>query len=98
MRVADFMLEVLDRQAGDGGPCHIDADTLASLVRELREARSLLGTPFPCGWPKPEVVTRRTGRNAVSWPSLGEGAIETEDAIAVGAQLIRTAREAEGRT
>lgn len=99
MRVADFMLEVFERQASDGTPVILDAETLSSLMRELRETRSLLATPLPCGWPKPEVVSRRSGRNAVAWEALEDaGDMETEDAIAIGAELIRAARQAQGRT
>lgn len=69
-----------------------------SMAAELRELRALLETPMPCGWPEP-VPASPAKPTMVMWDAIdnkGGNALDTDEALALGAALIRAALAARG--
>ena len=67
---------------------YLAAEAVPALVAEVRRLRSLLATAAPCGWPTPEA---RDG--VVAWDSL-DGLLDADEAVAIGAALVRAGLEA----
>lgn len=73
-------------------------------LAELRELRALLATPWPCGWPEPEVVAlprtyAKEGERGVAWELIDQPDDEPltpDEAEALAAGLMRAALAARG--
>lgn len=100
MRLADAQLDSLEQWAA----CDL-ADTegveVGALIAEVRESRALLATPLPCGFDEPRFVRQvgHGGIDGVEWNPFGTRgggiAYEPDEAVAIGAALIRAALEAQ---
>jgi hypothetical protein len=66
---------------------------VACLITELRALRELLATPMPCGWDEPRADPAGSGGSCVHFDELR---MAPDDAIGIGAALIRTALVARG--
>lgn len=75
---------------------HRTPDCTCQTCAPLHAVVDLFETPFPCGWPKPEVSRIQSARGdytAVAWDSIA-GYMTAEEARAIGVALIRAADQA----
>lgn len=74
--------------------------TMRSIVAELVELRALLATPMPCGWPRPEALATgdSNGMHTMGYAAVqhGDCTYDPDEAVALGAALIRAALTAKG--
>lgn len=76
-------------------------ERIAPLIAEVRAHRELLATPMPCGWPAPLATTDEvSGLPSVAWESVlsAPRTLSPDEAIVLGAALIRAALAARGET
>lgn len=67
--------------------------SVACLLAEVLEHRARLATPLPCGYDEPVIVTDSVGR-CVQWEQLLPAPIVGDEAIALGAGLVRAGLKA----
>jgi hypothetical protein len=82
----------------DGDP-YATACEVHEMASELIELRALIATAIPCGFEEPRVVKLRHGlAPIVTWDFGDDDSIDFEpnEAIAIGAGLIRAALAAKG--
>lgn len=78
----------------DVGP--VEMPLLVHLLAEVRMWRALFATPFPCGHDEPTVYVQR-GHGATDVVQWDGETYEPEDAIGIGAALVRAGRAAQGK-
>jgi hypothetical protein len=70
-------------------------DVVPALIAEIRDLRAVLATPVPRDWDEP-FVTSSTEYGTVVVCEWLEQEVEPDEAIALGAALIRTAQQGKG--
>lgn len=98
--LTDAELSELERRVRElGAAWSSTAAGVQRLVDEVRAARVLLATPTdPPGTEQPEVVAMRDGSRRVAWclDLEGVGDMTPDEAVGIGAALIRAALSARG--
>ncbi len=99
-RLSDEELERFEQRIGSefDDEATLSGDEMRRLLAELRSLRATLSTPMPCGWPAP-VPASPAKPTMVLWEALdcdGGNALDPDEAIALGAALVRAGLKARG--
>lgn len=76
------------------------ADIIVQAAKELRELRALLSAPMPCGFERPEALAPgdSNGTHTMGYAAVqhGDCTYDPDEAIALGAALVRAGLQAKG--